>query len=148
MGLEPYGASSKDDITPHDLTDRWYHENTFVVNGTNCSLESVPVVFTKRRGKQYSASDGGFLTYKGRLVWETDSLLAKMRLTDSDYAMVVSYRYINPADSNSSLSFEEQVKRGILVPDSSAAKPTYSLRVLPTGLLLNGVRYQLKGKAR
>jgi hypothetical protein len=54
---------------------RWFHENTLVVRGTEVILDMNPVVF--HNGKEaYSASDGGFLTYRGNSLARMDNFLS------------------------------------------------------------------------
>jgi hypothetical protein len=53
-------------LSPHDRDTRWFHENTVSVRNDEAIFGKVPI--TIRHGKKtYSASDGGFLTYRAKL---------------------------------------------------------------------------------
>ena len=62
----------------------WFHENTLIVRGAEVILDMQPVVFHSGK-KTYSASDGGFLTYRGRLFYKSGQLFVSLRLFQSDY---------------------------------------------------------------
>src|ERR1039458_2603915 len=68
---------------------RWFHENTLVVRGTEVILDMNPVVFHNGK-KEYSASDGGFLAYRGRLIYKNGQLLVSLRIFESDYIVFPS----------------------------------------------------------
>ncbi|WP_345117776.1 hypothetical protein [Hymenobacter algoricola] len=133
---------SHDDITPDDTTDRWYHENRLLIRGDSAFLEKMPVVI-KDGEKGYSASDGGFYTYKGRINAYPDSLVTRFRLVNHDY-MLTRFRYLRPPGKDSTLSLGEMVARGIAEVDSSRFKVSYQLTTSPGGLSMDGVTYELK----
>ncbi|TGE19321.1 hypothetical protein [Hymenobacter elongatus] len=141
IGLESMG-SSRDDITPDDTTDHWYHENRLTFRGDSAFLEQVPVV-VKEQEKSYSASDGGFYSFRGKISQYRDSLVAHFLLVNHDYVLI-GYHMVNPADSASSLSFEEKLKRGMLVLDSGAFRESYRVMVYPDRLIMDSVAYQRK----
>jgi hypothetical protein len=65
--------------------EKWFHEVRIVINGNNITVNKQPVVFDSSGNKVYSASDGGFLTYKGSIAKTGTLFLATTRLTDYDY---------------------------------------------------------------
>lgn len=59
------GLEKMPNLTPDDRDAAWFHENTLLIRNDEAILDKVPV--TIRHGKKtYSASDGGFLTYRAR----------------------------------------------------------------------------------
>ncbi|GAB3291346.1 hypothetical protein GCM10027511_04400 [Hymenobacter humi] len=130
------------DLTPDEPGDSWYHENTLTVRQDSLYLKKVPVSIRKQE-KSYSSSDGGFYNYKGTVAWKGDSATAQLLLTSHDYVLI-RYRLIKPADTALAINFEEQVKRGIYVVDSSVFKKAYPLMASPGCLVMAGVAYQLK----
>ena len=71
-------------ISPDDPEVKWFHENTLLVKNNEAVLDMVPVSI--RRGeKSYSASDGGFLTYRGRFFQKEGQTFVELRLFKSDY---------------------------------------------------------------
>jgi hypothetical protein len=142
LGLESMGPSHRD-VTPDDITDRWYHENRLTIRGDSVFLERVPVVVDKDGEKGYSASDGGFYSYQGRIRQYPDSLVAHLRLVNSDYVLA-RYRLVKSVAQDTTLSLDEQVKRGMLVRDSSQLRKWYPLTVWADSLGMNGVTYRPK----
>jgi hypothetical protein len=64
---EYVGLSKMPSLSPEDSDTAWFHENTLLVKNDEAILDEVPV--TIRHGqKEYSASDGGFLTYRARFI--------------------------------------------------------------------------------
>jgi hypothetical protein len=79
LGLEPLESQSPE--IPDEL---WYHENTIVVRAGELILDENPVGI--REGKEsYSASDGGFITYRGRFLAKKGRLYVSLRPFASDY---------------------------------------------------------------
>jgi hypothetical protein len=62
MGLE-----KMPNISPDEPKASWFHENTLVIRHDEAILDKVPVVFLNGK-KGYSASDGGFMTFRTRFV--------------------------------------------------------------------------------
>ncbi|MCC2546929.1 hypothetical protein LJY25_10775 [Hymenobacter sp. BT175] len=141
VGLESMGPSHAD-ITPEDTTDRWYHENRLTIRSDSVFLEKLPVVI-KNHQKGYSASDGGFYTYRGRISAYPDSLVARLRLVNQDY-MLVNFRFLRPPGKDSTRSLAELVERGIAEVDSSQFKATYHLTAAPGRIVLDSVAYAQK----
>ena len=78
------GLEKMDSLSPEDPLTHWYHENTLFIRNDEFILDQAPI--TIRRGKKtYSASDGGFLVYRGRIFSTNHGIMAAMRLFSSDY---------------------------------------------------------------
>lgn len=141
VGMESMGTSNND-VTPDDTTDQWYHENTLTIRGDSAFLQEAPIVI-KDGQKSYSASDGGFYEYKGIISQHGDSTIANFLMTNHDY-VALPYHLVRLSDSASTLSFDEQVKRGMLIPDSSVFNQSYSLDLHTNRIIMNGVEYKQK----
>lgn len=75
-------------LTSNDPKPAWFHENILIVRNNEAILDEVP--FTVRGGETgYSASDGGFFTYRARFAEEQGKPIATMRLSKADYAVLV-----------------------------------------------------------
>ena len=78
------GLERMANLTPEDKDTQWFHENTLVVRGNQAILDMVPVEF--RHGKKaYSASEGGFMTYRGSLLVRNGRVFMALRMFESDY---------------------------------------------------------------
>ncbi|MGA8089055.1 MAG: hypothetical protein WCA10_17400 [Terracidiphilus sp.] len=78
------GLERMESLSPEDPLTNWFHENTLFVENNELILDQNPV--TIRKGvKTNSASDGGFLTYRGRIFSTKGGTYAALRLIDSDY---------------------------------------------------------------
>jgi hypothetical protein len=71
-------------ISPDEADAKWFHQNTLLVRNNEAILYMAPVWF-KRGKKFYSASDGGFLTYRGRFFQKDGHSYIELRLFESDY---------------------------------------------------------------
>ncbi|MCW3097572.1 MAG: hypothetical protein JWL77_3190 [Chthonomonadaceae bacterium] len=80
VGLEPLP-----NLSPEEAPDaKWYHLNTLSLHEASVTIEEIPV--WDRKGKRtYSASDGGFLTYKGRVELRPGGMVLHLKMTESDY---------------------------------------------------------------
>jgi len=65
---------------------KWYHENRLAICGNSVTIEKVPITIEDGK-KCYSASDGGFYTFKGTIESTNDQLLLRLKLVDSCYVM-------------------------------------------------------------
>jgi hypothetical protein len=64
---------------------KWFHRVEVTINGNNIVIRKTPV-FTDSTGKLWhSASDGGFLTYKGKITKTAGLYIAKTQLSAFDY---------------------------------------------------------------
>jgi len=65
-------------------TEKWFYEVSVAIRANQITIEKNPVFF-KDSIKSYSASDGGFITYKGILTKLGDTYIAKTKMSDYDY---------------------------------------------------------------
>lgn len=79
VGLEPMQSES-----PHLPDALWYHENTIVLRNGELILDKNPILI-QNGIKSHSASDGGFITYRGRLLSKNGHLYVALRPFASDY---------------------------------------------------------------
>jgi len=78
------GLEKMESLSPEEPLTNWFHENTLFVKNNELILDQYPL--TIRKGvKTYSASDGGFLTYRGRIFSTKSGTYVALRLIDSDY---------------------------------------------------------------
>jgi hypothetical protein len=63
----------------------WFHEIRVVIMGDNMMIQKFPVYYDRLHHKKYSASDGGFLTYKGTVAKAKDVYIANAKLVNCDY---------------------------------------------------------------
>jgi hypothetical protein len=73
-----------EEIKDYEPGKKWFHENSLLIKDNEAVLDKVPVEIVKGR-KQYSASDGGFITYRGRFSRRDGKLFVTLRPFDSDY---------------------------------------------------------------
>jgi len=73
-----------EEIKDYEPGRKWFHENSLLIKDNEAVLDKVPVEIVKGR-KQYSASDGGFITYRGRFSRRDGKLFVTLRPFDSDY---------------------------------------------------------------
>ena len=116
MGLEAMASES-----PEEPDAQWFHENTLIVRNGEFILDELPVAI-RGEEKSYSASDGGFITYRGRFLIKNERLYVSLRPFMSDYI-------IFPIGHN-------------------ACEPYSRVDIFPVkntdaGFWINGVRYQL-----
>jgi hypothetical protein len=87
------GLEKMTKISPDDPRGEWFHENTLVVRNDEAILDKVPIVVHNGE-KEYSASDGGFLTFRARFLKKDEGTIIVLRMCQSDY---IVWR-INPQD--------------------------------------------------
>lgn len=105
-------------VDPEDREARWFHENRLLVRNDEAILDKVTVVFS--HGKMgYSASDGGFFTYRARFSRRDGQVLVALRLCQSDYVLF-------PADKH----------------DQYTEVKTYPVKIVSGRLEFNGVMYK------
>ncbi len=116
------GLEKMESLSPEDPLTHWFHENTLFVENNELILDQNPV--TIRNGvKTYSASDGGFLTYRGKFFSMKGTTYVALRLIDSDY---IIFR-VGPKEC-------EPYSRITVFP----------VKILNSGIAVNGVVYKLK----
>lgn len=81
---EYVGLERMPNLSPEDRDAQWFHENTLLIRNDEAILDKVPIVIRERK-KEYSASDGGFLTYRARFTSKDGQSIVAMRLFQSDY---------------------------------------------------------------
>jgi hypothetical protein len=81
---EYIGLESLTNLTPEDPDASWFHENRLVIRNDEAILDKVPISIRHRR-KVYSASDGGFLTYRAKFIFRDGQTYIELRLFQSDY---------------------------------------------------------------
>jgi hypothetical protein len=77
------GLQKMESVTPEDKNTKWYYENTLLIRNGEAILDMVPFSL-KRWIKEYSASDGGFMTYRGRFFKKGPQLFVSLRLFKSE----------------------------------------------------------------
>lgn len=78
------GWKPRSDLTPDEPGDAWFRVHKLTLKGKGVEIEASPRVI--KDGKALaSASDGGFLTYKGEIYQRDGTLRVKMRVIKSDY---------------------------------------------------------------
>lgn len=87
------GLERLPNISPDDPHAEWFHENTLVVRNDEAILDKVPIVIHNGE-KEYSASDGGFLTFRAKFLKKDADTVIVLRMCQSDY---IVWR-INPRD--------------------------------------------------
>ena len=72
------------DISPNDKSEVWYHEHKLIIKGNAIRIEAAPRSI--KNGKlMYSASDGGFPTYEGKIFYKNGGKFIKLRVIKCDY---------------------------------------------------------------
>ena len=79
MGLEPMPSDN-----PHEPDALWYHENALLVKNGNFVLDEIPISI-QNGARTQSASDGCFITYRGRFLAKNGRFYASRRPFMSDY---------------------------------------------------------------
>lgn len=82
------GYERMEGMPPEKKGDRWYYENRLSIMDGVIRLEKLPVI---RNGKHlgYSASDGAFPVFRGRLVVDKDTTVAHLEIESCDYCRMV-----------------------------------------------------------
>jgi hypothetical protein len=65
--------------------EKWFHEVSVTINDSLITILKYPVTFGENGLPGYSASDGGFLSYSGKIVKYGDYYIANTKLYDCDY---------------------------------------------------------------
>lgn len=75
------------DISPHDKSEVWYHEHELVVKNDKVIIKASPIAI-KNGQLTYSASDGGFYTYEGKIHYKNNDPIIKIKIVNCDYCPV------------------------------------------------------------
>lgn len=121
---EYVGLERMPDLTPEDRDAAWFHENSLLIRNDEAILDKVPIVI-RHREKVYSASDGGFLTYRAEFIVKDGQSFVVLRLFQSDYVGFL------------------RDKNGIAVDPYSELK-TYPVRFISGRIEIEGVQYRHK----
>jgi hypothetical protein len=116
------GLEKMPNILPDDPHASWFHEK--VVRNDEAVLDEVPVVFHGRK-KNYSASDGGFLTFRARFEQRNGEPVILLRMCQSDYVAVPV-----PVNPHERQDRYEDIK-------------TYSVKLNSDKIEFNGVSYKI-----
>lgn len=118
---EYIGLEKMESLSPENKAVHWYHQNDLIIKGNAVTLCKSPLTINKGV-TEYSASDGGFYSYRGTVVSKNSKIYLRLLLFESDYAAV--RLKVNPAMAKKYPGYEKwpvkkQIEKGILVP----AKP-------------------------
>jgi len=115
------GLAQMDSLSPDDSSTLWYHENTMFIRNNELIYHLDPV--TIRNGvKSYSASDGGFMTYRGRIFTWRDGTYIALRLIDSDFIPFPATPQCEPYSRI--IVFPIKIANGTLILTGVQYKPT------------------------
>ena len=128
-------------MPPEKPGDKWYHENIVYIRPDSLYLKGNPIIVSQNGKKGYSASDGGFYSYKGRINTTNGSLKAQLLMFQHDYIGVPITIKDKDTAAVKRLGLEEAIRRGLAIQDSSYYKKVYTIHLLPKGFEMNGVRY-------
>ena len=115
---EYVGLEKLPNLTPDVQDIKWFHENTLLIRNDEALLDKVPVAVLHGK-KTYSASDGGFLTYRAKFTRKDRQNFVSLRLFESDYVMF-------PADKH----------------DQYTEIKTYAVTFASNQIQFDGVRYK------
>lgn len=123
------------------LGDKWYHENVVYIRPDSLFLEGNPVIVHRNGKKSYSASDGGFYSFSGRLDTTNGQLTARLRMFAHDYISPPIIIQDKDTAAVRKLGLTKALRQGLAVEDSSFFKRTYTIRLTTKGFEMNGVSY-------
>jgi hypothetical protein len=86
------GLKAENYADPEEPNAQWFHENRLLIRSDEAILDKVPVIVSHGK-KQYSASDGGFFTYRGRFSKKDGQIFVALRLCQSDYVLFPADKY-------------------------------------------------------
>jgi hypothetical protein len=115
-------------MTGYDRPRKWYHLNTAYVRNDTMFLYKRPIVI-HRKDTVYSASDGGFYYYFGRINKLDTPLSVQLSKNNCDYCAV---------------RFKMDTSTGFSYPIIDTVE--YIIRKTSNGFSFNGVQYTLKRK--
>jgi hypothetical protein len=121
--------------------DKWYHENYVYIRPDSLFLEGNPVIIRRNGEKGYSASDGGFYSYSGRIDTIKGKFIAKLLMFAHDYISAPITIKDKDTMAVKSLALEEAIRRGLATRDSSFYKRTYIIIPTTTGFDMDSVHY-------
>jgi hypothetical protein len=143
--IECVGLESMESITPEDKNIKWFHENHLVIKNGLVSLSKSPICI-KNGQKWYSASDGGFYIYSGKLKKERKEYYIEIKLKQADY--VARRIRFNPEKAkkyknHKKWTMEKQFENGIY--EYVEEKPLKMRVIISNGnLIIDNVVYKNK----
>jgi hypothetical protein len=121
--------------------DKWYHENYVYIRPNSLFLEGNPVVISSNGEKSYSASDGGFYSYSGRIDTAKGKFIAKLLMFAHDYIAAPIIIKAKDTTAIKGMDLEEAIRRGLATRDSSFYKRTSIIIPTDTGFDMDSVHY-------
>ena len=128
-------------MPPEKPGDKWYHENFVYIRPDSLFLEGNPVVISQNGDKSYSASDGGFYSFSGRIDTASGKLVARLRMFAHDYIAEPIIVENKDTAAAKNMDTEEAIRRGLAHRDSSSYKKTFSIKLTAKGFDMDGVHY-------
>jgi hypothetical protein len=119
---EYVGLERMPNLSPEDRDAQWFHENRLLIRNDEAILDKVPIVI-RHREKVYSASDGGFLTYRAEFRMKAGQSFVALRLFESDYVGILRDKNGKSVDPYGDLK-------------------TYPVKFVSGGIEIEGVRYR------
>ena len=119
--------------------DKWYHENIVYIRPDSLFLAGSPVIVRRNGEKAYSASDGGFYSYSGRIDTTGGRLTARLHMFSHDYIGIPIL--VKDTVAAKTLGLDELLRRGLAVRDSSALLKTCTIQLTAKGFEMDSVRY-------
>ena len=89
---EYIGLERIPNLAPAERDAAWFHENTLLIRNDEAILDKVPITIWHGR-KEYSASDGGFLTYRARFKMKNGQSFVALRLFRSEYVIFAQNKH-------------------------------------------------------
>jgi hypothetical protein len=121
--------------------DKWYHENYVYIRPDSLFLEGNPVIISTKGDKSYSASDGGFYSYSGRIDTVKGKFIAKLLMFAHDYIAAPIIIKTKDTTAIKGMDLEEAIRRGLATRDSSFYKRTSIIIPTVTGFDMDSVHY-------
>jgi len=121
--------------------DKWYHENYVYIRPDSLFLEGNPIIISSKGDKSYSASDGGFYSYSGRIDTTKGKFVAKLLMFAHDYISELIIIKDKDTIAAKNLSLEDAIQRGLATKDSSFYKRTSIIIPTVRGFDMDSVHY-------
>jgi hypothetical protein len=121
--------------------DKWYHENYVYIRPDSLFLEGNPIVISSKGAKGYSASDGGFYSYSGRIDTIKGKFVAKLLMFAHDYIAAPIRVKAEDTAAIRNMDLEEAIRRGLASRDSSFYKRTSIIIPTVAGFDMDSVHY-------
>jgi hypothetical protein len=106
---------------------KWYHLTLILIQEDSIFMNQVPIS-VKRKDTFYSASDGGFYNYAGKIRKENKDYIAELKMIDCDYCP-------------KPVKFDSVSKQYVEIP---SPHKILNIKVVGKGLLINNNLYRHK----